>query len=216
MEARRRAVCCATCAAIILALLPHAGCGTISGSVGEPQSTEREAASPGTDLERNVRYFQRNASLLASRIHELVNGERRKAGLDNLEWDPRLAAIALSHSRDMAERGYFDHLGLEGNDFADRYRENGYAVSTELPGRILLGGENLFKCSVVKSYFYDEAGGETSGYLFNNPDELAQAAVEGWMASAGHRENILTPYSREGIGVYVDAHGDVYVTENFS
>ena len=45
---------------------------------------------------------------------------------------------------------------------------------------------------------------------------LAQKAVNGWMNSKGHRENILkASYDRTGIGVAVAEDGKVYFTQNF-
>ena len=79
-----------------------------------------------------------------------------------------------------------------------------------------MGGENLFLNNVVESYTYDDLTGEVFEYRFNSLEELAQSTVDGWMDSPGHRENILTPFSREGIGIIVTDEGEVYITENFS
>lgn len=202
-------------AAMLFAMVTAGGCLRSGGAPG-PAGAQEGEGSPEVELRRNVLFFEQNATLLASRIHELINDERRAAGLAELEWDPRLAEIALAHSRDMAARDYFGHVDPEGNDFADRYSKAGYTHRTELSDRTLLGGENLFKYNVVKSYAFDEVSGEVSEYSFNTLEEMARATVEGWMGSTGHRENILTPFSREGIGVCVDADGEVYITENFS
>ncbi len=46
-------------------------------------------------------------------------------------------------------------------------------------------------------------------------DTIALQSVDGWMASQGHRENILTPYFKsEGIGV-AKLGSEIYVTQNF-
>ena len=48
------------------------------------------------------------------------------------------------------------------------------------------------------------------------PNELAESAVQGWMNSPGHRQNILTPHWRsEGIGVAVSNDGKVLATQDF-
>jgi uncharacterized protein YkwD len=69
---------------------------------------------------------------------------------------------------------------------------------------------------VVRSYSYNPETGDVHEYEYNDPDELARSTVQGWMESPGHRENIMTPFTREGIGIYVTGEGEVYITENFS
>jgi uncharacterized protein YkwD len=45
---------------------------------------------------------------------------------------------------------------------------------------------------------------------------LARRTVEGWMASSGHRANILTPqWHRQGIGVEIRSDNRVLITQNF-
>lgn len=163
-----------------------------------------------------IAYFQKNSSDLALMIHERINRVRKAHGLNFLQWDPHLAEIALSHSKDMAIRNYFDHVSPEGKDFSDRYREHGYSKTTRIGDREYLGGENLFLGNVVISYTYDQETKKILSYELCTLEDMAERAVNGWMESPGHRENILTPFSREGIGVYVKDDGEVYITQNFS
>ena len=190
--------------------------GCLEASVPVENRDAEEAASLQEELQARIQYVRDNASSLASHIHRLINEERGENGLHPLEWDQRLANIALSHSRDMATRGYFDHVDPEGEDFADRYREHGYNLQTRIGDQVLVGGENLFLNNVVNSYTYDRETQEVYEYQYNGLEELALSTVEGWMRSPGHRENILTPFTREGIGIYVSDEGKVYITENFS
>ncbi|MEX2043355.1 MAG: CvpA family protein [Patescibacteria group bacterium] len=62
-----------------------------------------------------------------------ANQERAKRGLDMLEWDDRLRAVGLEHSRDMLARGYFSHVNPDGQDPFDRMAAAGitYAVAGE-------------------------------------------------------------------------------------
>lgn len=47
-------------------------------------------------------------------------------------------------------------------------------------------------------------------------DRISTNAVNDLMNSTGHRKNILNPnYQVEGIGVFVDENGTVYVTQEF-
>jgi uncharacterized protein YkwD len=57
----------------------------------------------------------------------LMNHDRRAAGLAPLIWDNRLAAIARSHSRDMASRRYVAHISPTTGDAEARVRTAGLA-----------------------------------------------------------------------------------------
>lgn len=195
-----------------LALL--SGCG--------PSSSGQETAGTGAqpdlqaELQQQIRDIQQGAGRLASMIHSAINDERARYGLAALQWDSDLATIALGHSKDMGERNYFDHVSPDGKDFKARYDEYGYHRETRIGDKVYVGGENLFMTNVVETTTYDPDTGSVYEYKFNDLESLARAADEGWMQSEGHRENILTPFSREGIGVFVTSEGKVYVTENFS
>lgn len=206
----------AVAAAALLLVLLTAGCITTVSTAEETQSPQERATELKAQLLAEVQYFKENAGYLAGLIHGGINDKRRENGLPSLTWDPQLANIALSHSRDMAERGYFDHLSPEGEDFADRYDKYNYSKDTRIGNQVYIGGENLFLSNVVESYTYNENTGEVFEYKFYSLEELARSTVDGWMDSPGHRENILTPFSREGIGIYVTDEGEVYITENFS
>lgn len=57
-----------------------------------------------------------------------------------------------------------------------------------------------------------ETGGENVAMGFTY-----KSIVAGWMASPGHRANILTKdYTHIGIGYYVDSHGKAWFTQNFA
>lgn len=60
---------------------------------------------------------------LESQMLELVNAERRAAGLKPVKPDPVMTQVARSHSRDMFSRGYFSHFTPEGKDLGDRLQQ---------------------------------------------------------------------------------------------
>ena len=91
----------------------------------------------------------------------LVNAERRKLGRRMLRRSPRLALAAVNHSKDMVRRGYFEHEGPGGPLFETRLRRVGY--------RGLTSAENI---------------------SYSLGDTVA-LTVRAWMASSGHRSNIL-------------------------
>jgi uncharacterized protein YkwD len=117
---------------------------------------------------------QASTVALANSTLCLVNQERSSRGLKPLKANKRLAKAAAGHARDMNARGYFSHDTEGGGTFVDRIRKAGY-----MPGRVFPTlGEDL-------------AWG--SGTL-GTPREI----VASWMASPGHRANILDRKFREG------------------
>jgi uncharacterized protein YkwD len=60
------------------------------------------------------------------RILDLVNQDRREAGVPALRWSERLAAIARLHVADMVERNYFSHYSPEGAGPGERAAACGY------------------------------------------------------------------------------------------
>ncbi len=72
---------------------------------------------------------------LEAKMLQLVNNERKKAGIDTLIADTALKKVALTHSADMFKRGYFAHYTPEGKDPFDRMRDAHI--------RFYLAGENL-------------------------------------------------------------------------
>ena len=108
----------------------------------------------------------------------LINGERDDAGMRALRTDAKLEKAAKRHSRAMVDRGFFDHVGLNGSDPVDRIRAAGYIPDS---GSWTIG-ENL-------------AWG--TGSL-----ATPKGIVAAWMRSQGHRENILRrSYKEIGFGI---------------
>jgi uncharacterized protein YkwD len=119
-----------------------------------------------------------------------VNGERIAAGLAPLQLDGALVAVARERSADMVQRGYFGHVSPSGDtafSLLDRY---GIPYGW--------AGENL-----ARNNYPDE--------------ECVFVAVRDWMASEGHRENMLNVhYTAIGVGAAVDSSGMKYFTLVFT
>jgi len=131
-------------------------------------------------------------------IAEGINGERAKfaPAAPPLMPDIGLTRIAQRRSCDMARGDSdFSHTDAEGNFIAGdmvRARFGPY-------GSV---GENIMEMSGTFMRVF-------------GPEEFARAAVEGWMKSPGHRENILNPrYDASGIGVAM-AGGQAFATQVF-
>lgn len=118
------------------------------------------------------------------RLAQLVNAERRKAGLGELAWEDRLAEAALRHVRMMAEQGELSH---------------------QFPGEATLRE----RVTVTGLRFNDV--GENVAY-----DHGVEPAHASFMASRGHRENILNArFQAIGIAM-VRRGGRLYVVEDFA
>jgi uncharacterized protein YkwD len=117
---------------------------------------------------------------------ELTNAERQAAGLESLALSPRLSDAAQSYSQVLASGACFDHACGGVPNFADRIGQAGYTGWTAL-------GENI-----------------AAGY------PTPEAVVAGWMASPGHRANILSPnYAEIGVGVVSGGRYGTYWTQEF-
>ena len=104
---------------------------------------------------------------------EATNQARRENGVAPLSVNDTLMRSSETHARDMATRNYFSHWTPEGWDIGLRIYGWGYPRSAGI-------GENI-------------AGGQ------QDPWETVRA----WLASPGHRANLLNPaYRSLGAGHY--------------
>ena len=145
----------------------------------------------------------------------MVNQQRAQHGLSRLGSDMALAAIARSHSADMARNNYFSHTNLSGQDSSDRGAAVGYDCRKDYGSYYTYGlAENIFWSTLYSRY--QTRNGIIVSKDYYGLEELASLVVNGWMDSRGHRENILNgSYDVEGIGVAVNSDEQVYVTQNF-
>lgn len=139
-------------------------------------------------------------------IHQNVNSERQSQALETLSFDSDLQEIARYHSEDMAKVDYFAHNAPDGETMEDRYENFNYQCRVSVGNsRYITGAENIFSITFSGTHYSEQT--------------IAKKAVDGWMDSEGHRENILKEnWKKEGIGVYIEEKDEktkVYVTQNF-
>ncbi|WP_414527752.1 CAP domain-containing protein [Nodularia chucula] len=120
-------------------------------------------------------------------VRESINQVRQDEELSPLQHNDKLAEIARKYSRQMAENKFFSHTGDDGSNLQDRVRKGGIIY--------WVVGENLFTST--------------------NVSQPVNVAVDAWMDSPGHRENILRPvFTETGVGVWrVD--NSYYITQLF-
>jgi|GEM_PF-1822495 len=142
-------------------------------------------------------------------VFEKVNEERARAGVASLVRDPNLDVVARGHSVDMAANNYYSHTDRGGRDPTGRATARGYRPPN--PTGYYGLAENIHKVTI--GYIQKPDGSRT--VILNWPPFIAGEMVDGWMASPGHRANMLSPsYRYIGIGVAFD--GKYYLaTQDF-
>lgn len=149
--------------------------------------TRTPTAQP--DLEAFARYML-----------DLVNRDRRAAGLSPLQWDETAARVAQAHAQEMATYVYLSHWNLAGYGPEHRY--------------YFAGGRDAVRENVYAYYQRSSAGVGIPIQDWQTIVENAQAAL---MESAPHRDNILQPsHTHVGIGIgYNPVLGEVRIAQEF-
>jgi len=167
----------------------HAGRGTKCPRSGHRRSFHRHGGARHTGVapvpqngvcpNTQLRPSRQDLPLIRTATLCLVNRERLSHGMAALAPNVRLQDAAQGHSADMAAGDYFEHDGRHGDTPLSRMRASGYIFSSRIGYAV---GENIAWATLGLS--------------------TPNAIVASWMASPGHRANILDATFREtGIGV---------------
>ncbi len=126
---------------------------------------------------------------LEKKAFDLINEKRLAKGLDRLRWNDKIAELARQHSENMAKHTFFSHIGLNGR---------------LIDQRAIDFGINNWK-AIGENIAYNK-GIETP----------ADFAVERWMVSTTHRQNLLDErWTESGIGVGITEDGFYFFTQIF-
>lgn len=162
-----------------------------SPEIGRPRVIEAARATS----DASVRGYSTSRGITGSkelerRVFDLINAKRAEKGLSSLTWSSKVASVARDHSKEMALYDYFSHTDVEGR---------------LVDGRAISAGLNSWM-----------AIGENIAYLRGYEDP-AQYAVERWMLSPSHRDNLLDPRWKEtGIGLAIANDGTFFFTQVFT
>jgi uncharacterized protein YkwD len=122
----------------------------------------------------------------------LINRERSAHGEAALRPNADMEAAAQGHAESMAGGGYFEHTGPGGVTVLERLEASGYLDSSATSYEI---GENIAWGSLQ--------------------DASPASIVAAWMASPGHRANILNADFRDtGIGISARLPGSFAMGES--
>jgi uncharacterized protein YkwD len=157
---------------------------TDAGNGASSSGSTRSRLTPGTNASKRS-----SAGSIEQQVFALINAERSKMGLSELEWSESLAAVARLHSEDMANVKFFSHRGSDGSMVDDRADRLGLGAWRSI-------GENI---AYMRGF-----------------DDPASLAVEKWLESPAHRKNLLGPNWKESaVGVAMTDDGTYYMTEVF-
>jgi uncharacterized protein YkwD len=119
-----------------------------------------------------------------------ANAARAEAGVQSLRFEPRVERAAQDWAEYCARVGKLDHFGPKGTPNEDpwtRLRAAGYPATYE---------------------------DENENAAWGQRD--AAEAVAGWLASPGHRVNLLNPaWTHAGSGVAAGADGRLYFVQDY-
>jgi uncharacterized protein YkwD len=147
-------------------------CGFALSAPAGVQAVDECAGADVVATPQGARSFERSTLCL-------LNAKRRSAGLRALSTRSLLSRAAVGYSAQMVRESFFAHRAPAGPDLAARLTRAGYLSRAATDWFV---GENL---------------GWATGTAAT-PRQLLAA----WMASPGHRRNILEPAFRDvGIGV---------------
>jgi uncharacterized protein YkwD len=129
-----------------------------------------------------------SAARLEQNVLALINWQRARRGLAPLRVNSQLEVAARTHSKAMAQHGFFGHESNDGAAFARRMK----SFYPLLLGRSWAVAENL---------------------VWGSPDLSAQESLGSWLRSSEHRRNLLGAEWREvGVGaVHALAAPGVYL-----
>jgi uncharacterized protein YkwD len=146
--------------------------------------------------------FSIETELAEQLIIERTNTIRESQGLSVLSEGETPIRFAEQHSQNMGEFDFYSHGGPNGTSPLQRMED----LAEECNGP---GSENIHRAPLRTDVrIYDS----TEIVNIYNESQIAEYAVQGWMNSPGHRENMLDErWSQVGVGVSVD-DDTVYMT----
>lgn len=125
-------------------------------------------------------------------LYEEVNDRRDSTGEARLVHSERVRLVARVHSKDMADRDFFDHENPDGQGSRERHAEFDACDSTN---------ENIAKFGYIPS---------------NETEVIAEEIVDGWEDSSRHYSIMMSSKPHvTGVGIHVTSDGIIYATQNF-
>ena len=189
-------------------LVLTAGCIVQTGDSNSTTATpsladrvDRNAKTPAEPTTPSAVTYEVDVERIEDAFHRKINQQRISQGTEPLKRSEKLDRIARYKSWDMAHRDYVAHSGPNGTTHS-MMRQKFNSSCTKY-------GQNIH----FRKNFGDP---ESAKPHLDNVSGATSLAVKSLMNSSGHRQNILDPdYEVQGIGVFVDENGTLYLTQEF-
>lgn len=166
-----------------------------------PERIDEKAETPIQPKTPSAAEYNVEVTRIEDLVHQGMNERRVAHGLDPLNRSQKLDAIARYKSWDMAQRDYFAHRSPDGTSHATMRKRYGTSCGEQ--------AQNIYKNTISGPDEYIKE-------YHDNKKQIADGAVGYLMNSTPHRKNILDPdFEVQGIGVFVDENGTVYLTQEF-
>ncbi len=167
-------------------------------------------------------------SLLVKTLYRFTNNARKKNNIPIFTWNDTLAFTAHDHSLDMVSFQFLSHISPDKNNqtLQQRLKNHGFLLTHHKIAENI--GVDYILDIAGKPYYKKNNGLKNPLYINHKTGEPIQAQtyeqfardmVDQWLASPGHRKNILNPgLTHIGIGAI---HGQyqnfnaIYVTQIF-
>jgi len=148
--------------------------------------------------------------LLNATLFYTTNIQRAKNGVGVAKHSPSCEKAAFDHSVDMVRGDFFSHTSMVAGkeSMMDRLRLAGYQGGGAAENIAITfaidyqAGKSVFMPSQNGGYFsYKYKGEPIKNHTYLS---LAEAALDQWMNSPGHKANILRGYAYQGCGGYLE------------
>lgn len=169
--------------ALMLAPAARAFPATTARAMATHHGGRANAARRAHCTNTELRPTEANLNQVRAAVFCLINHERETTGEPPLRIDRKLRRAAQAHTDEMVLNNYFDHTGPRGDTLLMRLQTCGYLGNPKDGYDV---GENIAEAALAQA--------------------TAKAIVADWMASPGHRANILNRrFKDSGIGVLARA-----------
>jgi uncharacterized protein YkwD len=159
----------------------------------QQENSDTSSTTP-KQIESQISNKQKSSDKFMEQVEQIIyakiNQERAKAKVATLSYSTTMEKYSRIKSKDMGDRGYFNHKDLDGNLITTKMKRDGISYNA--------WGENIAYIGGV-----------------SDANALASQFMTNWMNSPGHKANILSNQFRSvGIGVY-KVNNKVYATQEF-
>jgi len=143
----------------------------------QEEKPTRESLAEGDSADYGITVQSDAIAQLEAKIHQRINEIRQQRGLNQLQTNDKLAKMARSDSREMAQSNILSPLGIKGEPLEKRAQAAGFSFE-----------------HIAENFSFDK---------FTDTSPSASSIVQKWMDNEGQRESILnSDFHETGIGIW--------------